>query len=341
MNYEFKEITDKNLYKDFEENYHDFDTFFQSWEWSEFELSRGKKLERIGIFKNGNLVGLMSVVFISAKRGKYLHVRNGPLLNWNDAELINETINYLKKSAKNKCCSHVRISPLIAENQENKRFMKGMGLKPSQVHDVDAEVCWVLDLNQTDDELLSKMRTNTRYHINRKRKEQIEIEKSPEAKDIEKFWPIFSDTVKRQKWNAYSKDYLMKEFENFAVEGKAMWYFVKCDGVYVAGVFVVMHKGVAYRHHAASLSEYRKVAAPYLIEWAVIQDLKERGFTKYNMMGIARTDNLKDPWAGLTFFKKGFGGNIEEHLHAHDLPVSNRYKFIKIYELIQRKLKGF
>ena len=343
MSYEFKEIYDKETWKNFEENFHSFETFFQSWEWTEFEKSMGKEIFRIGIYGTGKneLLGVMSIVLIDAKRGRLLHVRNGPLLDWSNKDLVIETIGHLKHFATTKNCSHVRISPLLKESPENRKLMKNLGLVDSQMHDVDAETTWILDVDLEDNELLAKMRTNTRYHINRKRKETVEIETSTNPEDLKKFWPIFSNTVERQDWKAYPYKYLYNEFKIFRESNKAMLILAKYDGQYIAGTYIIFHKGMAYCHHSASLTAYRKIASPYLVQWRAIQEMKARGIKKYNFFGIARTDDQRHPWSGLTFFKKGFGGYIDEHLHAHDIPVKKRYWLTHYYELIQRKLKGF
>lgn len=343
MSYEFKEITDEKTWKAFEENYHDNETFFQSWEWSEFEKSIHKEVYRIGIYDSqlNELAGVMSIVFINAKRGRLLHVRNGPLIKWGNKELAAEVINYLRLMAIDKDCSYVRISPLLDDIKENRQFMKELGLVSCQMHDVDAEITWVLNLNQSEEEILAGMRKNVRYYIGRAKKDGVQIIKSTNPDDLVKFWPIFLDTVERQSWKAYSYEYVFNEFKTFAQAGKALLILAKYDDKYIAGSIFIFHKGISYYHHSGSLTAYRKIPAPYLIQWQAIKEAKARGFDKYNFFGIARTDKKTHPWAGLTFFKKGFGGYAESHLHAHDLPIKNKYWLTHLFEFGERKLRGY
>jgi peptidoglycan pentaglycine glycine transferase (the first glycine) len=343
MSYEFKEITDEKTWKDFEENYHDNETFFQSWEWSEFEKSIKKEVFRIGIYTAGSpdIVGVMSIVLVNAKRGRLLHVRNGPLINWGNDQLVAEVVNHLRLLAVEKDCAYVRISPLLDDTKENRLLMKDLGFVGCQMHDVDAEVTWALNLNQTEDEILQGMRKNVRYYINRARKDGVQIIKSTNPDDLVKFWPIFLDTVERQAWKAYSYEYVYNEFKVFAAAGKALLVLAKYDEKFIAGSIFIFHKGVAYYHHSGSMTAFRKIPAPYLIQWHAIKDAKARGLTKYNFFGIARTDDPNHPWAGLTFFKKGFGGYMETHLHAHDLPIKKRYWLTNLYEFGERKLRGY
>jgi lipid II:glycine glycyltransferase (peptidoglycan interpeptide bridge formation enzyme) len=343
MSYFFKEIENEFDWNAFIEKYDGNASFIQSWEWSEFELSQGKKLKRIGIYdeKSSHLKGVMLITKVVAKRGVYLHVRNGPLLDWGDKELINDTVEYLKKQAKEEGCDFFRISPLIENTVENKKTLKDLGFVDCQMHDVDAEITWVLDLDQTEEEILKGMRKNTRYYVGRAAKDGVKIIKSVNPDDLKLFWPIFEDTVKRQQWNAYPYEYVLNEFKTFSKNGKALLMLAEYQGKYIAGSLFVYFNETGYYHHSGSLTEFNKIPASYLIQWEAIKEAKNRGMKKYNFFGIARTDNKNHPWAGLTFFKKGFGGHEEISIHAQDYPLKKRYWITNIYELIERKRKGY
>jgi len=338
---QFKDITDATIWKDFEENYHDTETFFHSWEWSEFEISMNRETYRRGVYQDDFLVGVILAVVVNAKRGKHLHVRNGPLIHWDDAEVVEATILHIKELALNLNCIYVRVSPLLDDLIVNKKILSKYGFVSCQMHDVDAEVTWVLDITQSEEEIKAGMRKNTRYYINRARKDGVIIEKSTNPDDLVKFWPIFIDTVKRQDWKAYPYEYILNEFKLFAKTGKALLILAKYQDEYIAGSIFIFHKGVAYYHHSGSLTAYRKIPAPYLIQWHAIKEAISRGMKKYNLFGIARTDTPKHPWAGLTFFKKGFGGKVEAHIHAQDLPLSKKYWLTHFFEFGEKKLRGY
>jgi len=337
----FKEINDSKVWKDFEENYHDFETFFQSWEWTEFEKSMHKEVFRIGVYRGERVIGVMAVIHIKAKRGNLLHVRNGPLIDWNDEEVVKACVEYIQKLAGENNCSYARISPLIDNTKENKKKLQEYGFVNCQMHDVDAEVTWVMGLDKTEDEILAGMKKHTRYYISRAKRDGVSVIKSINPEDMVKFWPIFLDTVKRQDWKAYPYEYVFNEFKIFSDAGKALLILAKYTEKFIAGSIFIFHKGVAYYHHSGSLTEFRQIPAPYLIQWSIIKEAKEKGMKKYNFFGIARTDNPKHPWSGLTFFKKGFGGAAENHLHAQDLPIKRRYWLTHVFEFAEKKLRGY
>ncbi len=105
-------------------------------------------------------------------------------------------------------------------------------------------------------------------------------------------------------------------------------------------MFIFYRNEVVY-HHSGSLTEFRHIPASYLLQWEAINDAKKAGFEKYNFFGIAREDNLKHPWYGLSFFKKGFGGEEQRWVHGHDLPLKPKYWLTYIYEFLERKKRGY
>ena len=49
--------------------------------------------------------------------------------------------------------------------KEKSKWLTGFGFKYCQMHDVDAEVTWVLDLKKSDEDILKGMRDSTKYLV--------------------------------------------------------------------------------------------------------------------------------------------------------------------------------
>jgi lipid II:glycine glycyltransferase (peptidoglycan interpeptide bridge formation enzyme) len=60
--------------------------------------------------------------------------------------------------------------------------------------------------------------------------------------------------------------------------------------------------------------------APHLLQWRGIERARARGSRYYDFRGIAGSDHPSDPWAGMTRFKKGFGGFGESLVGTWDYP---------------------
>lgn len=336
-----KEITDKNYWEEFISNSGYNTSFFQSWAWGEFEKSLGKTVIRMGFYNDENIVAIAQIVEVNAKRGKFLHVRNGPVTDWDNKETTEALLKQLKIIGNELNVDFLRISPQVKYSKYNAKMWSETGFVKNQMHDVDAEITWVLDLNQDLETIQLNMRKNTRYYIRKAEKEGVKIIRSTDINDLDKFYSVYDDTVERQKWNAYGHDYLKKEFEIFSKEGEIAIYLAEYQGKIIAASLFIYYLGETFYHHSGSLTEYQKIPASYLLQWESIKDSKEKGMIKYNFFGIARDDNPKHPWAGLTFFKKGFGGEEQRWMHAHDLPIRSKYWLTYFYELFERVKRGY
>ena len=71
-----------------------------------------------------------------------------------------------------------------------------------------------------------------------------------------------------------------------------------------------------------------------------LKQARKRGCKIYNFWGITPTDSPRHPWAGLTLFKKGFGGYKKEYVKTQDLPLSGQYWINYLVERIRRSKRG-
>jgi lipid II:glycine glycyltransferase (peptidoglycan interpeptide bridge formation enzyme) len=54
--------------------------------------------------------------------------------------------------------------------------------------------------------------------------------------------------------------------------------------------------------------------------------------TSFDLWGVAPSDDVKHKWAGISKFKKGFGGTTIQYLGTYDIPLNNiKYKLYKAY----------
>jgi len=227
------------------------------------------------------------------------------------------------------------MDPLIPDTPENLALLTSMGLVKSTTN-TQAENRWILDITPDEDTLLSAMRKNTRYAIRRSRKEGAIVESSTDTADFEKFWPLFMKTVDLQNFIPHKKDYYIKQIEAFSEDKQYRIYWAHKDGKILAAALVPFYGDSAYYLHAASSNELPNTFPAHALIWQVICDAKKAGLSYFDFWGIAPTDHPKHPWAGFTFFKKGFGGFRQDVVRAHDFPLSLSYQAIRLLEGTRR-----
>ncbi|MBI4135115.1 peptidoglycan bridge formation glycyltransferase FemA/FemB family protein [Candidatus Uhrbacteria bacterium] len=315
-------------------------TFLHSWEWGEFQQGMGERVWRLGIYStNGdesntprmatNLVGIALVIKVKARRGSFLFCPHGPIFSRSTQHVSRNTIvqtlcDYLTDIAKTEKCSFVRFSPLMLKTPVHEMVWQKLGFREAPIH-MHPELAWILDITPSESELLTDMRKTTRYSIRKAEKDGVEIVKSISLDDIEKFWTVYQSTVERQRFVPFSKNYLSKEFRTFAAQNKAMLIFGMYKGEIISTAFVVFEKWSGFYHHGASIPKYASIPASQLVQWHAILEAKKRDCVRYNFWGIVPESAKTHPWAGLTLFKKGFGGYAQEYVHAQDLIISSKY----------------
>lgn len=316
-----EQISDKDVWEKFVLNYPD-SNFLQSWYWGEFHQSLGKRIYRIGFFKDKKLVGVMLGIIEKAKRATYLTVAGGPLIDWSEQGVVKIFKQSLEDIAKEENCSFVRVRPQILENPQNVKLFDSLGFQKAQMH-LHAELTRQIDLTKPLDQLLSEMRKTTRYEVKKAQGLGIEIKTSQDPKDIDSFYDLQIETAKRQGFVAFSKDFLKKQFEIFAKEDMVILYTAFLGKQKLAQAFIIFYGSEAAYHYGASTDEGRKYPGAYLIQWKVMEESEKRGIKRYNLWGVAPEGQTDHRFHGVSVFKRGFGGADVEYLHARDF-VTNR-----------------
>ncbi|MEK7085119.1 MAG: peptidoglycan bridge formation glycyltransferase FemA/FemB family protein, partial [Patescibacteria group bacterium] len=255
-------------------------------------------------------------------------------------EAFDLLIRELKKIAKEENAVFIRIAPSEKKSEEGMGVLGALGLRPSPIH-THAELLWLLDLSPSEENLLKNMRKQTRYSIQKAGKDGVLVEISAKPEDAERFYEIYETTAQEQKFHAFSREYIASEFKAFAGAGSVKFFFARYKGEIVSAAMIIFSKHEAFYHHGASLKKYPQLTASHLLQWEVIREARRRGCRIYNFWGISPPDNRKHPWAGLSLFKRGFGGYAEEFISSHDLPLSYKYWLNFIVEKARKIRRGF
>lgn len=325
-----------------------FAPFLQSAYMADLHTTLQDKTWRISVLQDNVIVGICFVVLIKAKRGWHLYIPYGPvLLHSAQEEVLPLLIAYLKNIAQNESADFIRCSPFLEDTSETRRQFLALGFRPAPMH-VLAEHLWILDLAQNDEDLLKGMRKTMRNLIKRADKDGVTITTSQDPKDIEKFIDVHQDTASRHGFTPYTNTYFRAQAEAFLPHDLGVLYFAHYQGKIISAAFIMYYGDTGSYHHGASLSEYNKIPASYLLQWRAIQEAKRRGKRLYNFWGIVpesqyQTGFLKraHPWVGLSKFKTGFGGRDRILLHCQDLPITRKYYFTHLVETIRKIKRGY
>ncbi len=310
--------------------------FLQTSSWGKVYEIDGEKVFYLGLYDNDDLHGTAVVIVKNAKRGRYLEIPGGPILDWDhEPRYVKEFMNQIAEVAKTENCVFVRMRPNISDTDEHRKIAQSCGLKQAPMH-LHAEHTVMLDLRYTEDELLKDMRRQTRYEVRRAQKLGITVTFDTSKHAFAEFYDLQLETAKRQNFIPSSREFIMAQHDAFA--GAARIYTAALDGKPLAKGLVIMQAPEAIYHEAASTEEGRKLPGAYALQWQVIRDARNLGFKRYNLFGIAPPNSPHHRYAGVTTFKTGFGGNQVTYLPAQDLVIRKiHYRFVHLLETIRKK----
>ncbi len=311
-------------------------SFLQSYQYGQMQADLGHEPIYLLVQDEEETVGSYLTILFKAKRGKYLFLPYAVL----DKDRLELVVKFLKELALEIKVDFLRISPLLDNNSEYKSLFNQLGFRDAPVHMMHPELLWLLDLAPEEKKLLEKMRKNTRYAIKQAEKLPIKILSGNSEELLQQFYEIHLETSRRQHFVPYPWKYLLAELAHFGGQNALKIYLAEYEKKIISGAVILFYGNEGVYHHGASLSEYNKIPGSYLIQWEAIKEAKRQGLKHYNFWGVVE-NAPKHPWAGLSFFKKGFGGEGRELLHCQDLPLTWKYWINFWVETIRRIKRGY
>jgi len=315
--------------------------FLQSWNWGVFQQAMGKNVYPLHIYRNGKLCGVALSVIEKAKRGNYMTIAGGPLLNWQskDANItFSKLLHYLKVIAKKEKVNFIRLRLQEKENEVLKSLMKSCGLQVAPMH-LTADLTLQLDLSLSEDDLLKQMEKRTRYDVRKSIKEKIEIKFSQDVSEIDEFYKNQVEVAEKQGFIPFSHKFLKEQFKVFASDNQALLVHALKDGELLSTAFIIFYGNEAVYHYGISTEFNRKYPGSTACQWAAMLEAKKRGLRRYNFWGINPKDEPNHRFAGVGKFKRGFGGEEIQYLPAYDFPISWLYSAIRLFEFTRKKIR--
>lgn len=306
--------------------------FLQSWGWFSYNEARGKEIHRLGLVDGqGELKGVCSFLKQTIGAGKsYYYAPRGPVCKEWNSQTSRLFASYMAGLAKRDAAIFLRF--------EADLILSEGGYPVRATIPVQPERTTVLDLRQSEEELLSRMHQKTRYNVRLSQKKGVivkAVEKEELPREFAAWWPIMEETKRRDAFRLHSKEHYYQMLDLLSGEkdhknGLGLkLYLAKHKGEVLAGVILAFFGDTAVYLHGASSSRMRNLMAPHAIQWQAIRLAKQSGFGFYDFNGI---DEKK--WPGVTRFKLNFGGDEIKYPGTFDLIFDTGW--YSVYSLIRK-----
>ena len=168
-----------------------------------------------------------------------------------------------------------------------------------------------IDLQKSENELLSRCKAKTRYNIGLAKRRGVIVKRSA---DISRFCDLCkSASRERGMWLPQDSE-IRALWDAFSNTNNADLLVAHKDAELLGGVFVCYSQDTAYYMYAGSTKKGKKLFAPTLLAREAIRFAKKRKKKIFDFEGIydERYPSTKT-WRGFTKFKGGFGGKVVEY----------------------------
>ena len=331
-------ITSREKWDEFIKS-HEEANFLQSWDFYEFHKARGKQVFRRALVQEGKIIAAYAGAVETARRGKYLAIAGGPILDWDKKKLVREVFDDIKLVGQEAGCVFVRVRPQLPETEKSMKLMRELGLKKAPMY-LSAEYVGILDLKKSEEEILAGASQGFRRKLRKAEKVSIEITAETSDEAIREFCKLEKLHAERQKYVAFSTEWLKKQFEAFREGGEVLIYTARFEGKILAQNFMIFYGPEASYHYGASTELGTKYSAAPLLHIAAMEEARKRGCIRYNLWGIVGPDEKTHRFYGVSEFKRSFGCEELKYTPAHDLVLKpTKYQITKLVEKSRRKIR--
>ncbi|PKN87023.1 MAG: hypothetical protein CVU46_05725 [Chloroflexi bacterium HGW-Chloroflexi-8] len=330
--------------------------FLQSSEWARVKINSGWfATYKVWKSSDGSIVGgamiLEKQLNLRILPMKILiqYIPKGPLLNWNNYDLVENVLQDISDQSKNRKAIFTKMDPdIIIENQmiscsanseiyysekiSSQLIQAGWHFSEDQIQ--FQNTVWV-DLEQDEEKILVNMKQKSRYNIRLAEKKGVKI-RVAKVDEYPIIYNLYAETSIRDNFIIRSKNYYLELWKTFTEAGICEILVAEFEGLPIAGLVIYYFGTRAFYIYGMSSNKHRNLMSTYLIQWEAIKRAKQKGMKVYDLWGAPAKLEDTDPMWGVYRFKLGLGGSLIRTIGAWDF--TSRKNLYILYQKILPKI---
>ncbi|MFH0776393.1 MAG: peptidoglycan bridge formation glycyltransferase FemA/FemB family protein [Patescibacteria group bacterium] len=272
--------------------------------WARFQKSLGVESFRLAVLEKQKVLAFAQIFVKRLPFGlSKIELSRGPLFHktWSikhETEISDLLLAEIKKIAEERKVIFARF-----DFQKDSSFTAKKLKKAREENYPLATVR--IDLQKSLDEILAEMKPKGRYNIRVAEKHGVKISVENSVDD---FFALLQKTTARDGFSGHPKSFYAKMLEVLGDDCALL--IARKNGQPLAAILVTFAGDTATYYFGASDHEFRPLMAPYLLQFEAIKIAQKRGCHFYDFLGIAPENSSRHRLAGVSDFKKKFGGEI-------------------------------
>lgn len=183
-------------------------------------------------------------------------------------------------------------------------------------HSIQPPRTMLVSLEGTEDQILARMKSKTRYNIRLAEKKGVTVR---EITSVDPFYDLLEGTSDRAAFGIHTREYYQKTFQIFHPQGACAIFLAEFQGIPLASIMVFRFGERSWYFYGASSDQYRQLMPTYLVQWEGMRWAKTHGCRSYDLWGVPDEDfdaleenftSRSDGLWGVYRFKRGFGGQL-------------------------------
>lgn len=281
----------------------------QLWGWGELKSRHRWSAERL-IFRDGDrLVALVQLLSraLPGPLPDFVYAPRGPIV--------------LEASTE-------EIAEILAQHVQATRKALALSIEPDEEHfalgsqwrraknEILPSRTLILDLDQSQDELIGAMTKKHRQYIRKSEREpSLEIRPVTSLEQLAACLDVYDETAQRASFGLHERRYYTDAFEQLGDQA-AVWASYEAETP-VAFLWIAFSDRTAFELYGGMSARGQTLRANYALKWHAIRQMKSRGLTRYDFGGL-----IND---GVTTFKTGFAAHEDQLVGTWDYPLSPLY----------------
>lgn len=281
----------------------------QLWGWGELKSAHRWVAERLVVRDGDTIVGLAQLLTrrLPGPFPDFVYCPRGPIVREaGTAEIAEALAKHVRGTRKALALS---IEP------DETAFPLNPDWRKAKNHILPARTL-ILDLQQSEDELIGAMSKKHRQYIRKSEREpSLSIRPVTSENQLRECLDVYKSTADRAQFGLHERSYYTDAFAKLASNG-AIWASYENDKP-VAFLWLTLSERTSFELYGGMDARGQSLRANYALKWNAILAMKARGVHRYDFGGL-----IND---GVTTFKTGFAGHEDQLVGTWDYPMSPLY----------------
>ncbi|MHB1525848.1 MAG: lipid II:glycine glycyltransferase FemX [Candidatus Dormibacteria bacterium] len=284
----------------------------QTWGWGELRRRSGWKVLRLVAESDSGWRAAIQILHRSLLPGGigWAYAPRGPALAaLADSVAAERLMERARAELLRRRILALRLDPEWELNSPSAEALRRrLRLRPARF-DIQHRQTWLVELGSTSQTTMAALPASTRRNVRIAERAGIEVSAGRDPHDVERFYQLHLETVRRQDFQTRPLSYYQATLEELG----AVVFLARQEARPLAGAIAIACGPRLIYLYGGTSTALPELRASYALHWAMIQWGIRQGCTEYDMWGVPRGFDRSDPAHGYALFKTRWGGRLASH----------------------------